>query len=218
MPEIDLQLNKTEVRVLGALIEKALTTPDYYPLSLKALKNACNQTSNRDPVVAYSEEIVQKTLEGLKSKQLVWSSQSGRVLKYGESFSKTENLMPCETIILVLLMLKGPQTPGALRARAERVHAFENLEALHKVLHNLSEWGFIQQLSRQAGHKELRYTHLFAAHAETEVDVHSSAQDEIKSYAKSDVSRLEQLESELIQMRSDFEQLKTEFLSFKNQF
>jgi len=218
MPEIKLKLSSDEIRVLGALIEKSLTTPDYYPLSLNALKNACNQTSNRDPIVTYSEETVQKTLGLLKSKTLVWDSQSGRVIKYRESLSKAENLMPRETIILALLMLKGPQTPGALRARAERVHAFENLEELHEVLMNLSDWGFIKQLPRQAGHKELRYTHLFADPAKTEAEARPGETTELKEEVSSDDSKATQLEGELQQLRADFEQLKTDFLNFKSQF
>lgn len=214
---IDIKLNNEEIRVLGALIEKALTTPDYYPLSLNALKNACNQTSNREPIVSYDETMVKKTLGLLKGKNLVWDSQSGRVAKYGESLSKNENLMPRETIVLALLMLKGPQTPGALRARSERVYAFENLEEVHEVLDNLSEWGFMQQLPRQAGHKELRYTHLFN-NTPVEEQTGLRVQAEVKNEVSSPPSKVEQLEAELKQVRSDLAQLKTEFLNFKNQF
>ncbi len=157
-------------------------------------------------------------LDLLKNKKLVRDSQSGRVIKYGESLSKAENLMPREGIILALLMLKGPQTPGALRVRAERVHAFENLEALHEVLGNLSEWGFIQQLPRQAGHKELRYMHLFADLTQNEAYPNASSQPELNSEVRSDSPKLVELQAELKQLRSDFEQVKTEFLNFKNQF
>ncbi len=206
------------MRVLGALIEKALTTPDYYPLSLNALKNACNQTSNREPIVSYDETTVKKTLDLLKEKSLIWDSRSVRVAKYGESLSKNENLMPRELIILALLMLKGPQTPGALRARSERVYAFENLEEVHEGLENLSEWGFMQQLPRQAGHKELRYAHLFAKQAVNEEITDLELQSEIENEIVGDGEKLEQLEAELKQVRSDLAQLKTAFLNFKDQF
>ncbi len=201
-------------------MEKALTTPDYYPLSLNALKNACNQTTNRDPIVSYEEATVQKALHTLKNQSLTWDSQSGRVIKYGESLSKKAKLVPRETIILAFIMLKGPQTPGALRVRAERVYAFESLEEVHEVLGNLSEWGFVQQLPRQAGQKELRYTHMFTEPTVTgqEGNAFSPPLVVVDNEAASDPDRIEGLEAEVKSLRSDLDHLKTEFMNFKNQF
>ncbi len=215
---IDIQLSQEEIRILGALMEKALTTPDYYPLSLNALKNACNQTTNRDPIFSYDETTVQKALDSLKDQQWVWESKLGRVTKFGENLSKKANLLPRESIILAFLMLKGPQTPGALRSRAERVYAFKNLEEVHEVLVNISEWNLIQQLPRQAGHKELRYTHLFSDPTQNKVNVSPKPEAEINSPVAFDVSKIGQLEADLKQLKSDFEELKIEFLNFKSQF
>jgi len=215
---IDIQLSEEAIRVLGALMEKALTTPDYYPLSLNALKNACNQTTNRDPIVSYDEATVLKALELLKTQNLAWDSQASRVAKYGENLSKKANLVPRETIVLALLMLKGPQTPGALRGRAERVYAFENLEAVQSVLGNLSEWGFIRHLPRQAGHKELRYAHLFADPSMNKEKTDPTFQADIERKGESDPSQVGTLETALEQLRLDFEQLKKDFLNFKSQF
>jgi uncharacterized protein YceH (UPF0502 family) len=156
-------LDEMEARVLGSLIEKELTTPDYYPLSLNALTNACNQKSNRDPVVSYTEETVQTVLEGLEQKGLIHKSVIGRVSKYEETFIRPRNLVTRESAVLCVLLLRGPQTAGELRGRTERMGRFESLEEVHETMSRLEEWGYVRRLARLAGHKEARYAHLLCA-------------------------------------------------------
>lgn len=153
-------LTDVEIRILGSLMEKALSTPDYYPLSLNALTNACNQKSSRDPVVVYDEGDVQSVLEALEEKKLVNRSGVGRVPKYEELLSPTYDLVPRETAVLCVLMLRGPQTVGELRSRTGRLATFENLEAVTEILEKLVDWGLAQQLDRLPGRKESRYDHL----------------------------------------------------------
>src|SRR5438067_10430754 len=139
---MDWQLDPAEVRVMGALMEKEVTTPDYYPMSLNALVNACNQKSNREPVVAYDEEIVETALHGLRSKGL--SSRitgDSRVPKHEQRFTEKLNMGRREAAILCVLMLRGPQTPGELRGRTERLYEFEDIEGVESTLNRLAEIG-----------------------------------------------------------------------------
>ncbi|WDT81786.1 MAG: YceH family protein [Candidatus Manganitrophus sp.] len=159
---MDFVLTDAEVRVLGCLIEKEMATPDYYPLSLNALQNACNQTSNRDPVVSYDEKTVAEALEALKTKRLVTQDQLGRVPKYSELFLKSANLVQREAAVLCVLMLRGAQTVGEIRGRTGRLHSFASLEEAQKTLQTLEEWGYVALLPRQPGRKESRYAHLLS--------------------------------------------------------
>src|SRR4030067_741060 len=159
---MDLRLTDAEVRVLVCFIEKEITTPDYYPLSLNALVNGCNQKSNREPVVSYDEETVMETLDSLKGKDLVWQSDLSRVPKYAHSFLKTHNLVNKEAAILCILFLRGPQTAGEIRERTERLYRFNTIEEAKEVLNNLEEIGYVKLLPRQHGLKEPRYTHLLS--------------------------------------------------------
>ena len=214
----DLKLTDAEVRVLGCLIEKEMTTPDYYPLSLNALINGCNQKSNREPVVSYDEETVLKTLENLKGKDLVWQSDLSRVAKYAHSFLKASNLVNKEAAILCVLFLRGHQTAGEIRERTERLYRFNTIEEIKDVLHDLEEMGYVKLLPRQHGLKEPRYTHLFSdvmEHPGTEMTAHSvspahntNAEDE----------RVTKFGEELTRLRQELEELRNEFLEFKRQF
>lgn len=153
-------LDDEETRVLGSLIEKELSTPDYYPLSISALTNACNQKSSREPVVEYSEAVVQAALDRLQEKSLVWESKSARVVKFEESLMPIANLTPREGAVLCVLMLRGAQTPGELRSRCKKMHDFSDLEELSDTLRALENWGFVEKLTRQAGSRESRYQQL----------------------------------------------------------
>src|ERR1700683_54398 len=162
-----IQLDDVEVRVLGALMEKEVATPEYYPLSLNALVNACNQKSNREPVVAYDEDTVETALDGLRAKGLAVriSGQDMRVPKHAHRLSEVINLGRREAAVLCVLMLRGPQTTGELRGRTERLYQFDDLEAVDACLARLMEWEpepLVARLPRQVGYKEVRYAHLLS--------------------------------------------------------
>src|SRR3954466_6623637 len=160
-------LDAVEVRVLGSLLEKEATTPEYYPLSLNALVNACNQKSNRDPVVNFDEETVDIALEGLRNKGLSSRISGGsRVTKFEHRFTERCNLGRREEAVLCVLMLRGPQTVGELRGRTERLYNFDDLESVENTLQRLAEMGFVKQLPRQAGYKESRWAQLLAGDVE----------------------------------------------------
>lgn len=164
------QLNPQEVRVIGALIEKSITTPDQYPLSLNALCNACNQKSNREPVVSYNESDVQAVLDSLAAKHLVRGREGigSRVQKYQHRIANTEfselKLDEQELAILCVLFLRGAQTPGELRTRTQRLASFENVQEVERVLQKMTEredGPFVCRLAREPGRRESRYQHLF---------------------------------------------------------
>src|SRR5437763_11815003 len=171
MQSPDLHLTETEVRVLGSLIEKDITTPDYYPLSLNALVNACNQKSNRDPVMTLDEDAVRSAIRGLNDLGFTRfaSSADSRVGKYEHRLNDTFNFHRHEIAILCVLLLRGPQTPGELRTRTERRYAFEDLESVHTALTLLASRDppLVKVLPRQPGTKESRYVDLLADVAET---------------------------------------------------
>ena len=159
-------LNSVEARVLGALVEKDITTPDYYPLSLNALVNACNQKNNRDPVMTLDEAAVREALDGLHNKNLAGpaSGADRRVTKYEHRLQEMFNFTRGETAILCVLLLRGPQTPGELRARTERMHHFEDLPEVQSSLQRLMQRDppLAKVLPRQPGTKESRYMHLLS--------------------------------------------------------
>ena len=165
-------LDAAEVRVLGALMEKEATTPEYYPLSLNALVNACNQKSNRDPVVDYDDDTVSDALARLREKHFSLTITGGsRVHKYQQRISETLNLGRRESAILCVLLLRGPQTLGEIKDRSERIYSFADLAEAEMVLEKLSTWptgGLVKKLPRQPGQKEARYTHLLAGEPDLE--------------------------------------------------
>src|SRR5271167_2222684 len=169
MKSMDIKLTENEVRVLGSLIEKDITTPEYYPLSLNALVNASNQKSNRDPVMRLDEDTVRDALDGLQQQRMAGPARGAdsRVTKYEQRLQEVFNFTRAETAILCVLLLRGPQTPGELRGRAERMHRFETLEDVQSALQKLMqrEPPLAKVLPRQPGAKESRYAHLFAGEA-----------------------------------------------------
>ncbi|HKS94814.1 MAG TPA: YceH family protein [Terriglobia bacterium] len=213
---MNIQLNDVEGRVLGALVEKEITTPDYYPLSLNALINACNQRSNRDPVLSLSEGEVTAALESLQQKGLARpvTSFDSRVPKYGNQLAEVFNFDRRETAVLCVLLLRGPQTPGELRGRTERLYAFDDLTAVEAILHRLTERDppLVRQLPRQPGTKESRWTHLLAR----EVEAWTPPAVTRESPAADD--RLMRLETEVEELRKEVAELRQQLSDFRKQF
>jgi uncharacterized protein YceH (UPF0502 family) len=214
-------LQPDEIRVLASLIEKQIVTPEYYPLSLNALTNACNQKTSREPLVSYDETTVMRALDGLREKKVVRavSGPDTRVAKYRQLFTESANLTQAELAILCVLMLRGPQTAGELRGRSERLHNFETLAEVEKTLQRLVERQpepLVQQLQRQAGTKESRFAHLLGGplnEAEVTPAMRSTAAD-----PRIDPERISRLENEVASLREILETIKAEFTSFKKQF
>ena len=210
-------LNQIEVRVLGALIEKAVTTPDHYPLSLNALTSACNQSSNRDPVVHYDERTVADALDSLRRGNLVHIVDRGdsRVTRHRHVAHETWGLNPAETAVMGVRMLRGPQTVGEIRTRSTRLHDFRSLDEVGVTLNALiarEPDPFVARLPRQPGQKEVRYVHLMAGEFVPE-EVESVASDLPASSER--LTRLEnltgELQAELEGLRQQFEQFRKEF-------
>lgn len=209
---MDLQLEAAEARVLGSLMEKEVTTPEYYPLSLNALVNACNQKSNRDPVVSYDEDTVEQALEGLREKGLTLrvSGRESRVAKHEQRFTEKFNLGRREAALICVLLLRGPQTVGELRGRSERLYTFDDLEAVEGTLHRLGEMGFTKQLPRQAGFKEQRYTHLLCGDVEVASEAAPAAVPVVER-GSGDRERIAALESALAELRREFDEFRRRF-------
>jgi uncharacterized protein YceH (UPF0502 family) len=212
---MELQLEAMEIRILGSLIEKELATPDYYPLSLNALVNACNQKSNRDPVVAFDEADVEAVLARMIEKQVVWKSDVGRVTKYEERFTHERSLVPRESAVLCILFLRGPQTMGEIRSRTSRLHEFEDLSQVREALDNLTEWGLVRRLPRMPGHKESRFIHLLGGDVEAG---EMPASPDTETVPAVDPSRIENIEQAMAVLRDEVDALKAEFAEFKKQF
>lgn len=217
---MNIVLNEIEVRVLGALIEKDITTPDYYPLSLHALVNACNQKNNREPVMSLDEASVREALHGLQEKRLAGPSggADSRVTKYEHRIQEVFNFTRAETAILCVLLLRGPQTPGELRGRAERMHRFEELQDVQSTLQRLIERDppLVKMLPRQPGTKESRYAHLLAGEVEGWTAA-AAAEPRAPAPPAAD-ERVARLESEMGEMRREIAELKQQMESFRKQF
>jgi uncharacterized protein YceH (UPF0502 family) len=210
---MDLVLDPAEVRVLGALLEKEITTPEYYPLSLNALVNACNQKSNRDPVVSFDEELVEQALEALRYKGLA-TTLSGvgiRVPKYGHRIAEQLNLGRRELAILCELMLRGPQTAGELRNRAERMHPFDDVEQVESVIERMPE--LVTKLARRPGEKEPRFAHLLSGAPQTQ-----PSQEPEAPVMSPRIDRIAALESELADLKQQIASLTAQFAEFRKQF
>ena len=165
----DLDLSPTEQRILGSLLEKQVTVPASYPLTLSALRSACNQTSSREPVTDLDEQVVEQAARALKDKgvlRIVWSDTGRRTLKYHQTLTDLLDLEDDERALLTVLLLRGPQAPGELRTRTERLHAFEGREDAESCLVGMAERGFVRQLDRRPGDRDHRWVHLLGAAAE----------------------------------------------------
>jgi len=218
---LDIKLNSTEVRVLGSLVEKELTTPEYYPLSLNSLTNACNQKSNRDPVMALTEEEVVRALDSLRFKQLsVISADGGRVPKYRHLLAEKLGLVPAEQSVICELLLRGPQTVGELRTRCERMHPFGDLSAVEEVLKELMEREspFIALMPRQPGRKEGRYAQLFSELPEVGDDCTDRAPEAARQRVMAENERIVKLEEEVTALQVEVADLRQFMEEFKKQF
>ena len=219
---MDILLNSIEARILGCMIEKQITTPDYYPLSLNSLTNACNQKSNRDPVVSFDDTVVVKGLDSLQDKGLsekLYKADS-RVPKYQHNFDKSLNLSRREVAVLCELMLRGPQTLGELRNRCERMHKFENIHEIEEVLAELKSRDnpMVTKLPRQPGRKESRYMHLLSGEPEIQETESSVPEESARQEVRAENERIARLEEELSRLGKDFDSFKKEYESFKAQF
>jgi uncharacterized protein len=207
-------LTAEEARVLGALMEKELSTPDYYPLSLNALTNACNQTTSRDPVVRYDEDTVVRALDGLRQKKLLWEvdQAGGRVRKYQQQLSKWHDLDRQSHAVITLMLLRGAQTPGELKSRSERLAEFRDLPEVEAVLGRLNERNppFTVRLPRLPGTKESRYMHLLCG----EVDTTALAEGEVAAVGSSGQS----LSDRVARLEADVANLHEELSAFRKQF
>jgi hypothetical protein len=219
---VDLILNEIEARVIGSLVEKKLTTPDYYPLTLNALTNACNQISNRDPVVSFDEQTVMRALDAMREKKLayVFHGSESRVPKYGHLFPEAFDLTPPEVAVLCVLLLRGAQTPGEIRGRTGRLHEFASLSEVETTLHELSikePQPLVLKLPRQTGFKESRYAHLLSGEIEIqESEVAPRPASTAKSHGENE--RLVRLEEEVKWLRQELTELREQWLDFKRQF
>ncbi len=212
------KLTEVEARVVGALIEKQLTTPEYYPLTLNALVAACNQKSNREPVVAYDEETVTKALENLREKNIVYVfyGSTSRVPKYKHILPNVFELEPPETAVLCVLMLRGAQTLGELRERTSRLYEFSGLGEVNETLDNLMrrDEPLVVKLERLPGQKEARFAHLLAG----EIDISAYAKENPIFNKQADNQRMENLERELENLQTEFNLFRQIFEDFKKQF
>jgi len=217
---MDILLNEVETRVLGALVEKELTTPEYYPLSLNALVNACNQKSNRDPVMSLDEDSVREAMRALEKKALAGPADNmvSRVTKYEHRLQEVFNFTRHETAILAELLLRGPQTPGELRTRADRMHKFDDLGIAQSTLQRLMkrEQPLVKVLPRQPGTKEARYAHLLSG------DVELPPQESSAGVAATSVAaggdRISRLEDQVENLQKEIAELKQQFAAFRKQF
>jgi len=216
------ELNEIEVRVLGSLVEKQVTTPEYYPLTLNALTLACNQKNNRNPVTSFSEDEVAQALESLREKNLayVFYGSTSRVPKYKHVMTEVLQLNGAQLALLCVLMLRGSQTLGELRGNGSRLHEFSGLEEVEATLNTLisrEPEPMATRLPRQTGQKEARFAHLLSG------EVHIEQMDEVRPSARSapgrnQAERIQEVETALQALKEEFKVLQQQFADFKKQF
>ncbi|HEY1401703.1 MAG TPA: YceH family protein [Terriglobales bacterium] len=216
---MELSLTETEVRVLGSLIEKDITTPEYYPLSLNALVNACNQKSNRDPVMQLHEDAIRDALGGLQERRLAGPAggADSRVPKYEHRLQEVFNFTRPEIAVLCVLLLRGPQTPGELRGRSERIHRFEALDDVQSALQKLMQRdpALVKVLPRQPGTKEARWAHLFSGDVAREAAQMARTAGDRSS---GDGERIARLEEEVSALHREVGDIKDQLERFRKQF
>jgi len=218
-------LTPSQVRVLGCLIEKALTTPEYYPLTLNSLTTACNQKSNRNPMVSYDDKTVVRALDGLRQIALAAQvlSSDARVPKYKHNFGPALQLTDAQVVLLCELMIRGPQTLGELRGHCKRMHDFNDLAEVEATLQKLMDRPepLVKQLPRQIGFKESRYAHLLAGEPQEENDSSSNGNIRLESAAlevQEENQRIAQLEEQMAELRDELAALRAEYRDFRKQF
>lgn len=207
-------LDAAEIRVLGSLMEKCKTTPDYYPMTLNSLTAACNQKTSRKPVVNYDDETVAQALNSLKKKGLVSTATGGssRATKYKHNFAIVFPVLPSEVAIICLLMLRGPQTPGELNTNSGRLYEFDTLEDVQEILEKLAsgDTPYVVQLARRPGQKELRFMHLLGGTPSVEDDEYTD-EPARKPVAELE-NRISKLEHDFAEMKEAFDKLMKELM------
>jgi uncharacterized protein len=215
------QLNEVETRILGALVEKQLTTPEYYPLTLNALVTACNQKNNREPVTSYDEQTVTRSIENLRDRNLVYVfyGSTSRVPKYKHMLPSVYDLNPAETAVMCVMMLRGPQTLGELRGRTERLHQFEGLGEVQETLDSLirRDEPLVTKIERQPGQKEARFASLISGDIDLEAFA-ANATTSRQSSGSPGSERIEKLEAEITLLREEVAELRASVDEFKKQF
>ncbi|MBA2527540.1 MAG: DUF480 domain-containing protein [Pyrinomonadaceae bacterium] len=216
-------LNDVEIRVLGSLVEKQLTTPEYYPLTLHALTVACNQKNNRNPITAYDENTVAHALETLREKSLsyVFHGSNSRVPKYKHVMTEVMHLSPPELAVMGALMLRGPQTMGELRGNASRFHEFSELEEVETTLNELiskEPEAMVARLPRQPGQKDARFVHLLSGPPSSEFFTEMETHPKASQPRRGESNRVENLEQEIEGLKGEFRILQKQFEDFKKQF
>lgn len=216
-------LNDVEVRVLGSLIEKQMTTPEYYPLTLNALTHACNQISNRDPVVAYDEKAVIRALESLREKNLayIFYGSESRVPKYKHVAPEVLHLTPPQVALMCVLMLRGPQTIGELRGRTNRLYEFAELAEVEATLEELIQHELqplVSRLPRQPGRKESRYAQLLSGPVEVEAQEAAPRPEAARREVLAENEKVARLEAEVEALRREVAELRQQFDDFRKQF
>lgn len=218
-----VELNEYELRVIGALVEKSIATPDYYPMTLNALVNACNQKNHRDPVTSYDEATVVRALDSLREKKMAYTfhGSDSRVPKYGQLFDKAYELNKAENAVMTVLALRGPQTPGELRSRTAHLYQFDNLPEVETTLNNLSlrETPLVVKLPRLPNSRESRFAHLLSGDINVE-EMAAAVEKSEASASRSGVGneRIAKLEEEVTALRQEVADLKQQFAEFKKQF
>ncbi len=219
---MSLPLSETEVRVLGALIDKDMTTPEYYPLSLNALISACNQKSNRNPVVGYDGPTVARAIESLREKKLalVLTGRDHRVPKYRHWAWETLGLGPREMAVLCVLMLRGPQSVGELKSRTQRMYDFDDLASVEVCLDHLVERPepLVAKLARRPGAREPRYAHLLSGEVRPEEPEAQPAPVQTLAPEEASADRIAKLESDIDELRSEVLEIKEQLSDFRKQF
>lgn len=214
-----IELDSIEARVLGSLVEKQLTTPEYYPLTLNALTAACNQKSNREPVMSIGETELLAAIDQLRDKNLVYLyyGSTSRTVKYKHMLPNVYDLDPAGTAVIALLLLRGPQTVGELRGRSDRLYEFSGLDEVQTTLDELANRTepLVLRLERQPGQKEARYAHLLSG--EVDQAAVATVSTAVRQSSGSN-ERIEKLESDLETVRSELDQFKQEFAEFRKQF
>ncbi len=207
---MDMDLSLIETRVIGCLLEKEITTPEQYPLSLNALTNACNQKSNREPVLNLDETEVQEALDNLRSMRLISEERGSRVVKIKHRFCNTEfgslQVTEQEKAIICVLFLRGAQTPGEIRSRTGRLTKFTDVKSVEIILQQMADRNMLVQLPREAGKRESRCAHLFSGEVKPVVTADRVADDKI---------RIKELEHEIVVLKAEIERLNTQL---KTQF
>lgn len=218
---MEFVLTVAEARALGSLLEKEITTPEYYPLSLNALVNACNQKSNREPVMSLDEDAVRGALRSLKDKNLACPADTtdSRVTKYAHNLQEAYNFDRRESAVLCVLLLRGPQTPGEIRTRTDRMHHFEDLGSVQSALNMLMRRDppLVAPLPRQPGTKEARFAHLFSGEPEG-VHLKESTPQLERPFHAAAPDRLAELEASVEKLRAEVEQLRQGLETFRRQF